>query len=192
MSLNKDSELRKAILSLPQQEKDKLLVRLIGKDPLLMEQLHFRLLEDESDLDHRVSAATAQLLGIFEGLSRPSGMSVRYLSHQLVQALKHGSGIVNKHLAITKDKMSEVKLRILLIQQSFAHFGQLFGLQTFGQNDKLLRYQANRIKYTLAVYDRLHEDLQFEYRDDLNEILTFAYQSGLMDYMKELGLPKEV
>ena len=42
MSLHKDPELKEAVLNLPEKEKDKLLVRLIGKDTMLMKQLHFQ------------------------------------------------------------------------------------------------------------------------------------------------------
>src|SRR3546814_3587203 len=44
----------------------------------------------------------------------------------LMGELKYGSGLINEHAAITKDKMSEVRCRLLLVSQSFAHFDELF------------------------------------------------------------------
>src|SRR5690606_35938078 len=97
----------------------------------------------------------------------------------LMGELKYGSGLINEHAAITKDKMSEVRLRLFLVSQSFARFGQLFASHLYRRNDRLLQYQAGRIKYILGKYDKLHADLQFEFRDELNEALAFAYRSGM-------------
>lgn len=192
MSLNKDPDLKNAILDLPQREKDKLLVRLVGKDPLLMEQLHFQLLEDEWDLEKRVEALETQLNRLFDTDLSSRKLSVKHASYLLMQTLKYGSGLVNHHFSVTKDKMGDVKLRSILLRKSFTHFPHLFQYQDFRQNEKLLAYQTGRIKYVIGKYDKLHEDLQFEFRDELNEILSFAQQSDLKEYINALGLPKEL
>lgn len=49
MSQKISSELQRAILTMPEKEKDKLLLRLIAKDAMLIKKLHHQLLEDESD-----------------------------------------------------------------------------------------------------------------------------------------------
>src|SRR5690606_11328906 len=180
MSLHQQPELKKAILGLPQQEKDKLLVRLIGKDRMLMKQLHFQLLEDESDLDERVETIHQQLVRLVDQLKgHIPNENHRGRADELMKALKYGSGIVNEHFAITKDKMSELRFRLFLVSQSFAHFDRLFESHLYGRNDRLLKYQAARIKYILGKYEKLHEDLQFEFREELNEALAFAYGSGM-------------
>ena len=46
MKLSEHKELKKEILALPVKEKDKLLLRLVAKDKVLTEHLHFLLLED--------------------------------------------------------------------------------------------------------------------------------------------------
>ncbi|PPL01281.1 hypothetical protein [Parapedobacter indicus] len=193
MSLHQQPELKKAILGLPQQEKDKLLVRLISKDGMLMKQLHFQLLENESDLEERIEAVhqlLVRLVGQIEG--HIPNENHRGYADELMKALKYGSGIVNEHFAITKDKMSEIQFRLFLVSQSFAHFDRLFEPHLYGRNDRLLKYQTGRIKYILGKYEKLHEDLQFEFREKLNEALAFAYQSGMKPHMKVVGLPKEV
>jgi len=193
MSLHQQPELKKAILGLPQQEKDKLLVRLVGKDRLLMKQLHFQLLEDESDLNERIEAVRQQLVQV---VKQTKGYipneNQRGHADELMKALKYGSGFINEHVAVTKDKMSELQFRLFLVSQSFAHFGRLFEPHLYRRNDRLLKYQAGRIKYMLGKYEKLHEDLQFEFREELNEALAFAHGSGLKPHMKALGLPKEV
>ena len=53
MLLKDHKDLKAAITAIPDKEKDKLLLRLIAKDKVLTEHLHFKLLEDESDLEER-------------------------------------------------------------------------------------------------------------------------------------------
>jgi len=193
MSLHQEPELKKAILGLPQQEKDKLLVRLISKDRRLMKQLHFQLLEDESDLDERIETVHQQLVRLVDQIEgHIPNENHRGRADELMKALKYGSGIVNEHFAVTKDKMSELQFRLFLVSQSFAHFDRLFEPHLYGRNDRLVKYQAARIKYILGKYEKLHEDLQFEFREELNEALAFAYRSGMKSDMEALRLPKEV
>src|SRR5690606_31652343 len=127
MRVNQQPALKRAILDLPQAEKDKLLVRLINKDQLLIKQLHFQLLEDESDLDERTEEVLGKLLQLVERTAGyiPDVFQSRN-ADSLMGELKYGSGLINEHAAITKDKMSEVRLRLFLVSQSFARFGQLF------------------------------------------------------------------
>jgi len=193
MRLNQQPELKRAILDLPQAEKDKLLVRLINKDRMLIKQLHFQLLEDEGDLDERTAALFDKLQQLIE---RAAGY-IPNVNHarnadNLMGELKYGSGLINEHATVTKDKMSEVRLRLLLVSQSFTRFDQLFEQHLYQRNDRLLNYQAGRMKYILGKYNKLHEDLQFEYRDELNNALAFAHRSGMQPHMAALGLPNEV
>jgi hypothetical protein len=53
MKLSEHKDLKASIINLPPKEKDKLLLRLIAKDKVLTEHLHFKLLEDELDLEDR-------------------------------------------------------------------------------------------------------------------------------------------
>ena len=53
LKLSEHKDLKAAIIDLPLKEKDKLLLRLVAKDKVLTEHLHYKLLEDESDLDFR-------------------------------------------------------------------------------------------------------------------------------------------
>ncbi|WP_262247728.1 hypothetical protein [Parapedobacter soli] len=193
MKLNQQPALKKAILDLPQAQKDRLLVRLINKDPMLVKQLHFQLLEDESDLDERTEVLLGKLQQLIDRVAGyiPNTNQSRN-ADSLMGELKYGSGLINEHAAITKDKMSEVRCRLFLVSQSFTHFGQLFERHLYRWNDRLLNYQTGRLKYILGKYDKLHEDLQFEFRDELNDALAFAYQSGMEPYMEAQGLPNEV
>src|SRR5690606_42090771 len=98
MSLNKDPELKKAVLSLSQAEKDKVLVRLVGKDQMLMKQLRFKLLEDELDLEERILAVQGQLEQFFDRLRGDIGATNEHRNaHLLLAAPRYGRGIRNAH-----------------------------------------------------------------------------------------------
>lgn len=65
MSIHKQPELKDAVLNLSQKEKDKLLVRLVSKDKMLMKQLHFQLLENNDDLEDRIESLKESIHDLF-------------------------------------------------------------------------------------------------------------------------------
>lgn len=169
------------------------MVRLINKDRMLMKQLHFQLLEDEADLDNRTEEVQEKLRRVIErAVAHIPNTNRSRNADNLMGELKYGSGLINEHASITKDKMSEIRLRLLLVSESFAHFGNLFEEHLYRHNERLLKYQTGRLKYILGKYDKLHEDLQFEFQDELNEALAFAYQSGMQPFMEAAALPNEI
>ena len=62
LNVNQIPNLKQEILDLPEKEKNQLLIRLINKDQVLIEQLHFRLLENEWDLIQRFEALKEEIL----------------------------------------------------------------------------------------------------------------------------------
>ncbi|WP_437920511.1 hypothetical protein [Sphingobacterium sp. LRF_L2] len=175
MSLHKQPDLKDAILHLPQKEKDKLLVRLIGKDKMLMKQLHFQLLEDKSDLEERIEKLKQQLEELFSE-TRITIKNVPMYSHYkgLHALLRQASGIINEHEKVTKDKYSEIEGRLYILQEAFARYPRLFEGSAIHTALKLRDYVKSRIKTTTNKFDRLHEDLQFDLNTPMQQILDFA------------------
>lgn len=192
MLIDHDIELKNAILDLPRNEKDKLLLKLISKNSVLMNQLHFKLLEQEVDMEHRIKHAKKLIDNIFEQIDRER-LSIRnYGAKNLLKALRSASGIINEHFLITKDNYSEIGLRLYLLQESFRHYGKNFMQKEMPNNSKLLAYKAKRIDYILKKYGKIHEDFQLDYRDDLNKVIEYAFISAIKPYVEELRLPLEV
>jgi len=193
MSLHQQAELKKAVLDLSPKEKDKLLIRLIGKDKMLMKQLHFQLLEDESDLAYRIDNLRAHLNHLFDTSSNEvrNAANVNYFLG-LNKLIKQCSGAVNEHEKVTKDKMSELEFRILILLESIVRYPRLFEHSHLLSSQKLLKYVAARIKHALGKYRKLHEDLQFEFREDLQKIIDFSYASALLPYVTALQISKEI
>jgi len=180
MSLHKDQELKEAVLNLPTKEKDKLLVRLINKDKMLLKQLHYELLEDESDLADRIIDLKSSLESLFEiNANKIKNIPIYSNYKSLSSTLRQASGIVNEHEKITKDKFSVVEARLLILQESFDRYPSLFGPSALSPAFKLHKYVNGRVKNAVKLYDNLHEDLQFDLKEQMEYILDFAANNKL-------------
>ncbi len=180
MSLYKDETLKEAVLNLSQKEKDKLLIRLINKDKMLIKQLHFELLEDAVDLEDRITELKAKLDGDFDvAQTTIKNLPMYHNYRQLHAFLRHESGIVNEHEKITKDKLSVVECRMIILEEAFTRFPRLFEPSALAPALKLHKYIQGRMKNLLTAFDKLHEDYQFDLQNQLDFVLSFAQEHRL-------------
>jgi hypothetical protein len=182
MLLTAHKDLKAAITALPVKEKDKLLLRLIGKDKVLTEHLHFKLLEDESDLEHRSTILHEDIDNSIANLKSGSKTN----SKDVLSVMRGLKGKINLHQKVTKDLNSEMELRLHLLMElpviiKAAAYGTLYV-----HNEKLQTYFVNK------KYLKMHEDLQFDLSGSLNEVLTKVYGSSMAHAGKLLGLPEEI
>lgn len=181
MSLHNQPELKLAVLNLPQKEKDKLLVRLVGKDKMLMKQLHYKLLESESDLEDRIESLRSELQELFSDSQRDIKNRPTYSYYKELQSvIRNTSGKINEHEKVTKDKFSEVEFRILILNESFTRYPVLFEKSSALSAFKLHEYVKARIKITVNKFDKLHEDLQFDLEENMQRLLAFASSHNLV------------
>lgn len=176
LNVNQIPELKQAILDLTEKEKNQILIRLINKDQVLIEQLHFRLLEDEFDLIRRYEDLKNEILDELESkyLLIKSGSS--YLQGKFYLSLiRNLSGRINHFAKVTKNTAYELELRVFLLIKSSEIFKKI-------QNEnsvlgfKARTYQVTKLKAILKLLDKLHEDLKYDfvlnYTDDL-ELYVF-------------------
>ncbi|AIM35559.1 hypothetical protein KO02_01920 [Sphingobacterium sp. ML3W] len=189
MSIHQDPELKKAVLNLPVKEKDKLLLRLISKDKMLIKQLHFQLLEDESDLEQRIENLRNQLKQLFD-LGESQVFNSPSLSNfvGLNKLVKQASGMINEHEKVTKDKVSEVEFRIYVLERAIINYPALLSSSYQSAAHKLQKYIAGRIKHAVGKYAKIHEDHQFDFRENFQNILDTANKSALKDYIQVLQI----
>src|SRR5690606_6977743 len=179
MSLHKQPELKEAVLNLPQKEKDKLLVRLVGKDKMLMKQLHYQLLEDQVDLEDRIEKLKERLANLFaEGRSTVKNIPTYSNYRELMALIRQASGMINEHEKITKDKFSEIDCRIFILNTAFQRFPRLLERSAVHTALKLHDYLRIRIRTTTSKYEKLHEDLQFDLQEPMEEMTAFALEHG--------------
>ncbi|WP_432714093.1 hypothetical protein [Pedobacter sp.] len=188
MLLKEHKDLKDAIVNLPPKEKDKLLLRLIAKDKVLTEHLHFKLLEDEHDLTARHEQLQAE---IDEAVALLNGQ--KHLSSKDTLAIfRKLNGQLNHHFKVTKAVNSEVELRIYLLYNIPLVFNESVYSALYKYQEKLTTYF---LRTTLSVYKKylkLHEDWQFDLQENFNALLNKVNNSKIAHSAADMGLPKEL
>jgi hypothetical protein len=183
MPKNIDKPLENAILDLPQTEKDKLLLRLIAKDKILVEQMQVKLLEDDFDQKERVTDIKKRIAAVSRMTHSTPGW--------MMMDMRDMSGIVNHFFKVTRNKYGEVELQLFLLLSFFDNQPKFMNNYT-SRADKLALYVAKRAEMILKKLDKLHEDYRIEFERDINRMLEKVHGGVAEYYARELKLPKEI
>ena len=174
--------LKKAITQLSEKEKDKLLLRLVNKDKILVDRLHFELIEDGSTLPERRETIRVKIAKVAQMSQHSPGwimMDMRYLS-----------GDITHHVKITKDKYGEIELNIALLNDFFDnHPKQLHNYSS--RSDKCALYIAKKTQTILKLLDKLDEDYYVDFTDSMEKLLRSVHSMCSQHYAAQMGLPKE-
>ena len=161
-------ELKEAICQMPPKEKDKILLRLIAKDEMLIARLEHELFGDENE-----TRALAE--EIKEDIDR-----VMNYNHDtpgwLMMAMRSINGDITRHVKITKDKIGEIELTLYLLSQTFQKQKDFLEKYAY-RADKFGGYVCKRTDTVLKKIIKLHSDLQFDYKNDVEFILDFLHTS---------------
>jgi hypothetical protein len=117
--IDQDKELKSAVLNLSVVEKDKLLLKLISKDVVLLEQLRYKLIDSKIGDNNKFEYAKRVIDVYFERL-------VQYRSDYtsspgyFMMDMRNLSGAINEYLLVTKDKLGEISLRIYIFEKLLA------------------------------------------------------------------------
>ncbi|MGF1925526.1 MAG: hypothetical protein ACQUHE_15220 [Bacteroidia bacterium] len=183
MKLSENKGLKIEILSLPSKEKDKLLLRLIAKDKVLTEHLHFLLLEDEENLKARVESIKEKVKVSAKAFTNSKDVLVN---------LRNLMRLINHFFKVTKANFEEVELKIFLLNNTEVEFKSRTFSAVKNYEQLLAVYFVKSIISTLKKFDKLHEDLQFDLHDDMNKLLSKAYQKSTAIVAEDLGLPRDL
>ncbi|HEX8659949.1 MAG TPA: hypothetical protein VF690_20570 [Hymenobacter sp.] len=174
-------ELRRALLQRPQKEKDQLLVRLVAQDPVLTEQLAYRLLEGPDALETRRAILRAQVDDPVRGFHQtPNDLLV--ILRQLQARLAY-------HAKITEDVFGETELSWRLLANVMRHQAAVTA-RLHGPTQPLLQHLTKRTHEALKQTAKLHEDYHLELAPTINEVLAALWQSGAAPLARETGLPR--
>ena len=167
---------------MPGVEKDKLLLRLIAKDPILGEKLQFELVERGQTVDDR-----RELIRAF--IHRTATLNAD-TPGWLMMDMRTVSGYISRHLKVTKDKYGEVELMLNMLNTFYDHNAHL--LQKYNsRSDKCAQYIAKRTDQVLKKASKLDPDYHIEFAEGINKLLLWVYGSAPAHYARQLGLPKE-
>lgn len=184
MKLSEHKDLKNAITDLPTKEKDKLLLRLIAKDKVLTEHLHYKLLEDESDLEDRKEKIKAEVAEQVADLKKLNAKEALVKVRKMITSVNH-------FYKVTKDPIGEVELKLFIL--NIVPFD--YKKSIFGYRDYMILFSTFYLKtvaVTINKYKKLHEDLQFDLSENLNKLLQKIYSSKLASSAEASNLPKEI
>lgn len=157
-------EFKEAIVTMPSSEKDKLLLRLLKKDPKLANRLSFELLSEDS-VEEKRKEVKAHIA------SKVSEMHNTFYSiGYLLMDLRFLSGDINEHVSITKDKLGEVTLNIWMLTAFLEKNTHFIENPPKGNSYKLSIYIIARAFKILTLIVKLHPDLFLEFREELSQL----------------------
>ena len=180
-------EQKTMVRELPPREKDKLLLRLIAKDPMLLEQLTFQHLEHGQTTDERHDELMAYIHDSLDG-------GIGYSPGELMMAMRRVSGYVTRHVRVTKDKLSEVVLITEMLHYGLdEHLPRLRKrYRNYDRWHKMAMYVTKRVPTLLRKADKLHPDLWMEVEGKLNELLVIIWDTPeLSGEAERQGLPRQ-
>jgi hypothetical protein len=174
--------LKKAIVQMPVKDKDKLLLRLVGKDPLLVDRLNFELLEGSDTLLERRSAIKNRIIKI-------AGMA-QHSPGWLMMDMRSLSGDITQHVKITKDKYGEIELSIQLVNTFFDNHPDLLTKYS-SRSDKCSLYIAKKTQAILKLLAKLDEDYYVDFESEMGKLLRYVHSMCTKPYARELDIPEE-
>lgn len=172
-------EFKEALCNLPENEKDKLLLRLLKKDIKLTNRLHFELVSDNS-VDEERQAVRNELEKQIQTLANYSFsigslfMDVRYLS-----------GMINEHVSRTNDKIGEVDLNIFLLTRILEEFNSEILNVTYAKAGKFCTSVIARAFKILLLINKLHPDYRIEFQEGLHKM---GKKIGANPYLMETAI----
>ena len=175
------ANLKRAVVEMPEKEKDKLLMRLITKDPILTERLEYELVEEKSTLDYR-----RQLI---RDLTDRTAKLDPDTAGWLMMDMRTVSGYITRHVKVTKDSYGEVDLTLHMLNAFLDnHLGLLKTLN--GRTEKCAQYVAKRTDMLLKKLNKLDPDYFMEFEKGMNRLLQHVHIGALAHFAKMLTLPK--
>jgi len=174
-------DLEKAILSLAAKEKDKMLLKLIAKNDLLVQQLQYQLLENESFLEDRRDEIRKSIARVSKMYHDTPGW--------MMMDMRDLNGRITNHVKITKDKYGEIELTLYLLNTFFDN--QMKLLEKYNsKSDTVALYIAKRTEFVLKKLLKLHEDYYIEFERDVNKLLERVHTYAPSYYARQMEIPR--
>lgn len=168
-----DKDFKEAISALTHREKDKLLFRLLTKEPELVEKLRFELLEDGEGVEERRGALANKILQTIRR-NAPHFYSPGYL----LLDLRSYSGRINRHVKTTKDKYGEIYLNLLMLLEVLRLHRERVAEFSPEKARTFCEYVVKRIMKIFKLLRKQHEDVALDFREELQ---TLGHYFGEID-----------
>ncbi len=192
-----DTEFKKALQLLPNADKDKLILRLLRKNVDVANKLYFELVDTET-VEHKREKLQERIV------ERVNTASNRYYSAgYLLMDMRWLSGEITEHVSVTKDKLGEISLNCLMLQQLLLLNNNKIAVETPGNAHTLCIYIVARIFKILMLLQKQHEDLHIEFKKDIEKIgglvsnnknvMKVAIMNGLdVNWLIQFNIPNNI
>ena len=174
-------DFKAALTLLPSKEKDKLLWRLIKRDELLARRLEFELLAPYDAIDKRNELADH----IRKGIARYNDGGYRLA--EILSQCRRFSGDITRHVYVTKDKVGEITLNLVLLQEALGLLHRPPFRFSFRVMEKYATYMMNKLYRACIMINKLHVDYHIELEDDAQKLGAIMQANpDLMKYVKSV------
>lgn len=177
-----EDQLKKAIIQMPQKEKDKLLIRLITKDKVLTDKLYFELIEESSTTQERRESIMARITRLTRNVQDSPGW--------ILMDMRNLSGDITYHVKVTKDKIGALELNIFLLNTFLTSYADKLKVYT-SRTDKCALYIAKKALTILNGLNKLEEDYRVDYKKETNKMLKLVHRLCSKMYASQLKVPEE-
>jgi hypothetical protein len=178
-----DKEFLKALQSLSDKEKDKLILRLLRTNKVLARKLHFELVDTETVEDKR-----EQMLAKIDAAIKKASEQF-YSPGYLLMDVRDLSGDIGRHVKITKDKVGEIVLTTYLIRKLLELNLMRFDSIRMSKVYTLGSYIISKLFRVMILIRKQHEDFYLEFKEDIQAIgRLFGSSSALMKMAIHSGL----
>lgn len=177
-----DPDFKLAILKQPEKEKDKLLLRLLRKEPALLNRLMFQLMDPDSMEERRndVEEKIRKHLDHFIYIDS---------THDLISYARWYSGFINDHIYITSDKYGEAYLQLFMLSELLGKHVKLIDRESIYSANKFCVYVIARVFKILGLIQKLHEDYLLDFAENLEKLGNIMQNSSnLSELSKKHGL----
>ncbi|MFN3020210.1 hypothetical protein ACK1KB_04375 [Chryseobacterium sp. TY3] len=192
-----EQDFKDALANIPDKEKDKLILRLLKKDIILAKRLQYELLSEESVEDKR-----NQLQDI---LDKKIESAIKHFKSPgyLSMDIRYMSGMITEHVKITKDKFGDIWLNLYMLTKLVPNLEEQLAYCSKRQGEKFYIPALARIFKILMAIVKLHEDDQYEFRENLqilgssivdnDHFMMTAMHHGLdVNWLTQNNIPEDI
>ena len=192
-----DNEFKEAVCSLPEKEKDKLLLRLLKKDASLVKQLYFQLIDDK-DIDQRRAD-----LEVIVHRKVADATNRFYSPGYLLLDMRFLSSEITAHVKTTKDKFGEISLNLQMLVSVLEGNNKKIEAVPYGKAYTCCMYVIARTFRILLLLKRIHQDYYVELEADFiklgnligenSHLMKTAINNGLdVNWLTQFNVPENI
>ncbi|WP_313027503.1 hypothetical protein [Soonwooa sp.] len=192
-----EQDFKDALANIPDKEKDKLILRLLKKDIILAKRLQYELLSEESVEDKRNQ--------LQEILDKKIESAIKHFKSPgyLSMDVRYMSGMITEHVKITKDKFGDIWLNLYMLTKLVPNLEEQLAYFSRRQGEKFYIPALARIFKILMAIVKLHEDDQYEFRENLqilgnsigdnDHFMMTAMHHGLdVNWLTKNNIPEDI